>query len=374
MSTQQSSHSAEVIVSSIRQPKPRSTIDAIDTILKTPGMMKIDVAAAYVTSGGISTFFDTLHARGAAGNRVEKRWITSFDYLRTEPTALRYLMSVGSSMVRIYGADECLRAGGIPSVPFHPKALLFQADPYEFVLAGSGNISYSGLRRGIEAGIVVGLDRSVKNVHHSAENCLDEFRSYFDSLWGSSEILTSSLLSRYSRLYERSDNLVRPVPTEDDIASSDRGNRALSSDSLVKLRACRFLWIEAGNITKNRGNFLPGNQLMMKRMTRVFFGYPATDRARDSQIGKVILNYGGKSDSYSLTYSNNGMDKLVLPIPGDGGPDGYDNEVLLFEQVAPKEFKLKLGTSSDRDQWRLKSIRIGGHFKMSSGGREWGVF
>lgn len=76
---------------------------------------------------------------------------------------------------------------------------------------------------------------------------------------------------------------------------------------------------------------------------------------------------------YSLTYSDNTMDKLGLPIPGADGPEAYDNEYLLFRKTGPMTFELTIGTKSMKNQWLRRSVAIDGYFKMVSG-REWGVF
>ena len=44
-------------------------------------------------------------------------------------------------------------------MPFHPKVFLFHSDQFDYVLAGSGNLSRSGLSRGVEVGLVLGIDR-----------------------------------------------------------------------------------------------------------------------------------------------------------------------------------------------------------------------
>lgn len=82
---------------------------------------------------------------------------------------------------------------------------------------------------------------------------------------------------------------------------------------------------------------------------------------------------GGAEHDYTLSYSDNKMDKLNLPMPGSIGPAHYDNEFLLFRQVAPRKFELTLGTKTQRSVWAKNSKAIDGAFKMSSG-REWGVF
>ncbi|MCB9872540.1 MAG: hypothetical protein H6821_00040 [Planctomycetaceae bacterium] len=359
----------------IAQPSVRTTLQAIDGILQTPALESIDVAAAYITTSGVRELLRIMNQRGCAGsNTVGKRWITSFDYFRTEPVALKALTSLPSSVVRIHGATACLERRGTPKVPFHPKAFLFRTGQSDHLVAGSGNISRSGLRGGFEAGLVIGTTRNVTGDGCTARAPIEAFRGYFDSIWNRAERLTPALLSRYEALFESAEHLKNPVPTEDDVAPGENTRGTLSIEDLKKLRVCRHFWIEAGNITRNRGRNLPGNQLMMKRLSRVFFGFEPNDLPRNSPIGSVKIRFGtrGRSDC-SLTFSDNGMDKLVLPIPGEGGPPAYDGAVLKFERIDTDTFSLSLGTPPQVREWRTRSGRIGAAFAMS-GGRRWGTF
>ena len=255
-------------VNYIAQPTPRTTLQAIEAMLQDTDIESMDVAAAYITSGGVNDLLTiTRTTLGATWNGVQKRWLTSFDYFRTEPIALAALLSVPSSSVRIHDAHFCLGHGGMPRLPFHPKAFLLRSNQRDYVLAGSGNVSRSGLSRGIEAGLGVSVDRFGSNEPASSA-ALEAMRGWFLRTWNRATPLNAPLLAHYTRLFEEAGNLKTPVPTEDDLASSDTGSGALSSKDLQKLRVCRNCWIEAGNITKNRGPKLPGNQLMMKRLSR----------------------------------------------------------------------------------------------------------
>jgi hypothetical protein len=335
----------------------------------------IDVAVAYATSSGVYDFLKRMSGTlGVAWNDIPKRLITSFDYYRTEPVALAALQSVPNSSVRIHDAQFCLTHGGTPKVPFHPKAFLIRSAQRNYALAGSGNMSRSGLSKGIEVGIALGVDRHPLPAEPTALASIQALQAWFDAAWQIASPLSTPLLSSYRALFESKDNLKAPVPTEDDVASSDAAGGALSSKDLQKLRVCTHLWIESGNITKNRGPHLPGNQLMMKRLSRVFFGFDPTAIPENSLIGHIHMNFnGGAADQYSLTYSDNKMDKLTLPIPGGLGPAAYDQKWLLFQRMTPGAFHLTLGSDSDRAKWFKRSSSIDGAFKMSSG-REWGVF
>jgi hypothetical protein len=358
----------------IAQPASRTTLDAIEGIVQSAGIETIDVAAAYITSGGVKDLLTRTNATmGGAWNSVPKRWMTSFDYCRTDPVALDALMSAPSSSVRVHDAHFCLEHGGMPKVPFHPKAVLVRSNERDYVLAGSGNVSRSGLSKGFEAGLVIHVNR-IGPSEPTSSAAIKAMQAWFLTTWNSATPLDAPLLARYIKLFESVSNLKSPVPTEDDLASTDVGSGALSSKDLQKLRVCRHFWIEAGNITKNRGPHLPGNQLMMKRLSRVFFGFNPTSFPENTLIGPVDMFFdAGAAGQYSLTYSDNKMDKLNLPMPGSEGPQSYDNKFLLFRRMTPKVFRLTLGSTSDKATWLKNSKAIDGAFKMSSG-REWGVF
>lgn len=358
----------------IAQPGTRTTLDALQAILQGGGVKQLDVAVAYITNSGVHDLIQRVsNTLGEDWEAIPKRWITSFDYCRTEPVALDFLSSLPNSSIRIYDATFCLEHGGAPKVPFHPKAFLIRTNERDFALAGSGNMSRSGLARGIEAGLVVSVNR-VQADEPTATASIQAMRTWFSRAWRNSEPLTKSILASYRQVFEHKDNLKTPTPTEDDVASTDTGRGALSTRDLQRLRVCRHFWIDAGNITKNRGPKLPGNQLMMKRLSRVFFGFGSSAVPENTHIGDVVIRFnGGQGTLFSLTYSDNKMDKLVLPIPDVGGPPGYDNKFLLFERIMPGVFNLSIGTKATKAHWLKKSKAVDGAFRMSSG-REWGVF
>lgn len=148
----------------------------------------------------------------------------------------------------------------------------------------------------------------------------------------------------------------------------------ITPKQLRKLRVCQQLWVEAGNLHENRGVDNPGNQLMLKRNTRVFFGFPAQDLPKDSKIGSIEVEFNGQTrHDCSLRFSNNHMDVLTLPIPGTEGPTKYDQETLCFTRMGLRKFRLELGKKPRVLQWKRKSQAIEGLFKMKSG-RQWGVY
>ena len=117
-----------------------------------------------------------------------------------------------------------------------------------------------------------------------------------------------------------------------------------------------------------------GNQLMLKRLSRVYFGVPPTDVPQNSPLTRVQIGYGNvmKSDC-SLTFSDNGMDKLTLPIPEPDKVPAYDQKNLFFTRLGPDRFLVELGTEAQKRRWIRKSKEIDASFTMPSG-RKWGVF
>ena len=361
-------------VSFIAQPAGGTTLDTIEAISKGGELIKLDIAAAYITSSGTYDLLKRLDAAlGADWSSINKRWITSFDYCRTQPIALKTLLSLPASSVRVYDAFFCLAHAGMPRVPFHPKAFLFQGKEKDFALAGSGNLSRSGLSRGVEVGLTITVNRMHPTEPTSAAS-IKGLRSWYEKVWNDATPLNAALLDSYFKLFDSVANLAHPAATEDDLASGDTSTGALTNKDLQKLRVCSHFWIEAGNITKNRGPRLPGNQLMMKRLSRVFFGFNPIAVPENTPIGSVSIAYNhGSYSLYTLAYSDNKMDKINIPMPGSIGPAAYDNEVLLFSQVSPYLFNLTIGTKANKATWIKNSKAIDAYFKMSSG-REWGVF
>jgi HKD family nuclease len=364
-----------MVVKAITQPADGNVIEGISWILQNCTVSRIDIAAAYITSGGLRELVSALDAgAGAAWPTVRKRWITSFDYLRTEPVALETILDLPNSRLKIHDPQVLNRKDCMPSVPFHPKSFIFTGSNADFVLSGSGNVSISGLTRGHEAGLIIGAEKPPTPPSLEMTACVGSFVSWFGALWGGATTPNAMLLNRYSDAYESTSNLKRPTITEDDVASPQTGSTALTSADLRKLRACRHFWIEAGNITKNLGRSRPGNQLMMKRLSRVFFGVPPALVPHNSPLTALRIAFEGhQAHDCSLTFSDNGMDKLTLPIPGLDGPPRYDGQNLLFRRARPGFFELSLGSASEKTAWRKSSKAIDASFMMPSG-RRWGVF
>lgn len=365
-----------IVLDHVTQPSGKSNFDLIAEILASGPVTHIDVAAAYVTHGGARDLLDLLQdSLGARWTTVRKRWLVAFDYCRTDPTATSMLAAAPASTIRIHDGAAVVARRCNPARPFHPKTFIFRGGARQAVFAGSGNVSRSGLHTGHEVGLLFDCRPPINARDAIAQIQINAVQDWYNNTWGAASPLSPSLMDAYRQIFNSVENLRRPPPTDDDPAPAAVGRSQLSLSDLRKLRACNHFWIDAGNITKNLGRSRPGNQLMMKRLSRVYFGVPATEVPQNSPLRHVRISYDNvPKDDCSLTFSDNGMDKLTLPIPRDGGPDSYDGQSLLFERLDARTFTLRLGSAAQRQTWINRSDAISAHFAMPPHNRQWGVF
>ena len=146
-----------VILKAVPQPHDGASVrKLVGDVLQSGGIASIDVAAAYVTTGGVRDLLKTIQSSLATLEpSVKKRWLVSFDYCRSEPIALDMLVNATRSQVRVHDAKVLLGQKCIPSRPFHPKTFIFKGPSRKAVFCGSGNISRSGLNTGHEVGLLL---------------------------------------------------------------------------------------------------------------------------------------------------------------------------------------------------------------------------
>ena len=326
---------------------------------------RICAAVAYATQSGVAELDEALGDL-KSWRKATKRWLVGIDYCRSDPLALTHLRDLPSSKVRIFdGEFVSNRKGCVPRDSYHPKAYLLLGNKRSTAVVGSGNLSRTGLRQGIEAAAAFS---------ESKPEAIDYLHSWFTKHWRLATPL-SSIEDEYQRQHDSLENRRHPVASEDDAVPASASNAGqLGPADLRKLRVCRHLWIEAKKITRNLGANRPGNQLMMKRNSRMFFGFEAADLEQDTLVGYAAIQFDDNAlKDCSLRFSNNSMDVLTLPVPVSEGPAEYDNQTLHFEQTGVREFRLTIGSPSEVKRWRQLSSSIGGKQAMKSG-RQWGVY
>lgn len=302
-------------------------------------------AFAYITDSGAAEI--RTHLKSYFGTSRKCRWLLSFDYGRSHPSAFKQLKHIGDSTIRIHDGQYVVQSKAFaPRIIYHLKtALTLQRDGSpRYQIIGSGNLSLSGLRSNIEAGCVVDYSGVDRNYRSAVISTLEE-------LWHNSTPL-ETVLTQYEKRYAE---IV--LPTISEPARADRNKATL-------------FWIDIGYVTKNRGLYKPGNQFDLPRGSHIYLGLESVSNPeRNSVLGALkIRTPTGQVLVRSLRHGNNEMEKLTLPIPEDYGYHSYDGKILVFETVGDE---IVLDAYEPEHFYRLYGRRIKFVSEMR-GGRRFG--
>jgi HKD family nuclease len=352
-----------------------ATINGIVDLTASAEFGRMRVAVAYASRSGCEALALRLREKVATWEGLQKRWLVSIDFGRTDAEALEYLQCLPNSEVRVPDAEELLRNALVPYRCFHPKTVILDCGakgknaPFA-IFVGSGNLTLSGLHTGVEHGTSLAWLTPLRRRNVSLLEKVRSQLAWWNEVWDNAVPVTEKLLTRYGRMRPRQ-------PKEEEVYSI----RAFASPRLKEVDAhpgvdwahARCFWIRTPELYKNRGKSKAGNQLDTRRGTRVYFGFPPDAVPRNTILGSVTLQYGHDLPSIrSIRFGNNQMDKVNLPIPGQDGPDSYDNTIIHFEKINGT-FHLKLGSHLDLTLWRKKSKRQGMLYELY-GGREFGFY
>lgn len=361
----------------IIQDSPGSVSSIANELARLAGasadFVSMRVAVAYATASGCQDLCAQLKASMPRWAKLRKEWLLSIDFGRTEPDAIEELGDLPNSEVRLADARAVLDRRLIPRYCFHPKTYVFESRENSAfgLFVGSANLTLSGLHTGSEhATAHLWLPKFSSAEKEELKRVRDGLRWWNDA-WNRATRTDDAILQEYSALRTN-------VAPEDDAESVrpfvSRGHREVGVHPGLAWVNSKNLWIETHDLYKNLGKNKPGNQLDMKRGTRVYFGFPAKVVAPKFIFGNVFLQFAGQPEvERSVRFGNNSMDKINLPIPGQEGPVSYDNSVILFERKSPGRFRMRLGSLADRRLWRRKSQEQGLVFEMA-GGRAFGFF
>lgn len=358
-------------VSTLAQPSTGRVVNELHAAMSDVAFEHLEAAIAYVTASGLRAL---RHGHEADLSRLDRRWLSSFDWCRAEPVALDALNQGGTSRVRIHqGAAVVNRPQCAPRLPFHPKGFLFTGPDARLLLSGSGNLSHNGIRQGVELDTLIDVRTPLAPGEQQAWDALGEVAVWFDGEWAKASAYQGALRAAYETAFASTPTT--PAATEDDSVPDTAGHGYTAAQLTGAGRAAVF-WTEAGNLTQNLGAGNPGSQLMMRAMTRVFFGFEARVVPHMTPLGTVDIKYGARiHPGLPLEFAHNGMDRLNLPHPGMNGPAKYDQETLVFRKVARRGgviFALSLvQTAGEKNALRTKSAAAGLDLVMP-GGRRFG--
>lgn len=263
---------------------------------------------AYATQSGFRAF--DLGVGSNFWSETPSRWLFGIDYGRTDPRALKAIAEAENTEVRIFdGMAVVKRPGFKPRRDFHPKVALLEnvgSGSHGLVL-GSGNFSYNGLRRSVEAGAAIVATDAIEY-----GQLIEPVSSVFSGLWDDACPLID-IAEEYEARH-------RELTTAKDMRQT--------ANSKVPVTG---FWIEAGYVTKNRGPDKPGNQIFAPNGFRRFFGFKK-NKGNSTLIGAITFKTEiGPNVTKNYRENDNAMEKLTLPMPEDHGFGVYDGKVLVFE-------------------------------------------
>lgn len=301
-------------------------------------------AFSYITDSGVALIESSL--RELLNERESNRWLISFDYGRSQPSAIRRLAAFGNNQIRVHDGIRVVESEGFrPRVSFHMKtALTFSSTrtPHK-QLVGSGNLSASGLTFGIEAGCL--LDYTLADIDGTVE-LIDTL----EELWHQATPV-EDVIDLYEENYS-----IFSQPT-----LSPQRESALDNEPSV-------FWIDVGYVTRNRGINRPGNQFDLPRGAHVYLGLLEVENPElNSNLGLIkIRAINGEVIERNLRFGNNSMEKLTLPLPEQYGYGAYDGKILTFELV---DDEVKLDAFEHEDFFRIYGDSINSFQEMNSGRR-----
>lgn len=315
-------------ISTLRQPESGTLAAEIGTAANSGRYTDLRIAVAYVTHGGVKLLAPNLDP-ALAGLNI--KLLAGIDWCRSDVSALDAIAGLPSAEVRIVDGDTVVKHRGcVPSRSYHPKGFLFSGAGGSRLVAGSGNLSANGLARSRELGISLEVGSRSSSVDQQVWRSIQDTQVWFDDLW---DVSTSYAAIRTDYLAECATALKLGTQTDDDLTPTIKtGGGAFKPEELVRIRKSRFFWIDTGS-NKNLGS--DGNQVMLRRNTRVFFGGEAQDVPKNTVVASPELRYRSLSyDDRNLRYEDNGMDVLNMPSPHDVLPNTYQDSTVLFERTS----------------------------------------
>lgn len=322
-----------------------TTLSEINRIRKHVSADHFFGCFAYATQSGFRAF--ELRIGQDFWRTTKSRWLFGIDYGRTDPRALREIARRANSEVRIYDGRYVVdRDGFFPRRDFHPKVTLVgnAASGTQGLVLGSGNFSYNGLQRSVEAGWA-----TVASKKAEIDRYIQPVSSEFEALWKAACPLGDIIDLYASRLTAL-------------VSSRDLKRVARSKDQR------KAFWIEAGHVTLNRGAHRPGNQIFAPKGFREFFSLSEAKKG-STLIGTITFEtLIGPKIKKNYRDNDNKMEKLTLPMPEQHGFGVYDGKVLIFE---PKG-KSFLMTATELDNFELGYGHRLANIQTMSGGRRFG--
>lgn len=352
------------------------------TAADVPDFDIVDAAVAYASRRGV----DLLCARLSSSPTWEsatKRFLISIDFGITHPQALSQFEQLNDTEVRVPNAATVLASARfMPPSTFHAKTYRFGRSGSRYpcgIAIGSANLTASALLTSSEVFASHVWTGTVSRSERLIYNGFRPVTEWFEDAWARATPL-STVLPAYEVKFKT--NRFRRPPSEDVTKSvrtylSAPGGVEISGELAVQLQAAKTLWIKTNKLYGNLREGTLGNQLDTPRGTRLFFGFPTKNEAKNTILGYVELQaVGHAAVKRSIRFADNQMDKINLPVPGSDGPSTYDNSYLVFDRAgtAASGLALFMLTVTDLEGIKGRRARAANTVDLEmAGGRPYGL-
>jgi len=318
---------------------------------------------AYVSVAGVRALLQALDNRRLSNSS----WLVGLDDALTQPAAIRLLMGLQSSRLRVGTlASSVLR--------FHPKVLYFetsQDSKRALLMVGSANLTSAALGGNAEAVVFLQTESLA-----DSRFCSRVWRE----LWSQGHSPTEDEIKRYERLYRKASRWRRRLTKRlggHGLEQSPGGSRVVLADDEADLDPSQATtcWIECGYITAM------GRELEFKAEQGLFFGLapagapPQLFRFRTSEGSVVTLRMKYQQNHMWRLQMNNDVPEVrrgLRPRLPDGSL-GRSHDVAVFTRASNPDLLdlrfVKLNSKAFR-QLKKKSSRFGtiGHTAARSYG------
>jgi HKD family nuclease len=363
-------------VQDVKAHRASAIADALRSLVSATKFAHLRSSVAYASHKGATEFIEIVAEASKHWLSARKEWLVSIDFGQTSPEAIELLASLDKSEVRIADGRALLASNLIPARSFHPKSFVFTDSvkrpcAQAAILHGSANLTFGALHMNAEQVSTIRLWGESTKADEFVHAALATYDAWWDVAWSAGTRVSAGFMDEYRQQYEPAPHLQDRETLSQTLTPT---NTEVGLEEGTRWATARCFWIETYELYKNRGPDKPGNQLDCRRGTRVFFGYTSEAVPRNTVFGDVEMRCEGKEpQTRSIRFGNNSMDKVNLPVPGEFGPESYDNSVLHFERLAAGRFLLSVGNTPKARLWRMRSQRQGLLYKFP-GGRRYGFY
>jgi HKD family nuclease len=334
---------------------------AITTATSDGAFNRLDVAVAYATLPGVKALEIAL-----GGIPPKSRWVIGLDDAISQPEAIKYLVNMPGSTVRL--------AKMAPAQRFHPKLYrLWSSELAELCVTviGSGNMTQRGLRSNGETAAILTAE--------SAEDAA-EMKKQWKAMWRLGHDPEPDEIAEYEKTYEKAKKQRKKIsdmgaaPPEPDPSDPVEEEPSYTGTPA----SAHIAWLEAGSA--NAG----GRDLEFPKAMMPFFGLKKKKEVRAFAVG---------GQEFDLTFTerlSNQMWRLMFTRDAIQAAVGRDSLrphsgvnrsdlTIIFQRIpGTKKFDLAMVPigSAEHDKTLARSKGIGGYFTTTRnpGGRKFGFY